>query len=584
MIRNFPFTLLLGLLLVLLLFLVFGQWRATAAGPQVQVPMFYDAHYLYPRPWTQEQAAPGAPDPFPVAFYGPNTISQPFVSGADRLTAIEVWLRSPAYGRIHLLLSDENGPLYSGELNFSERPSGQYLRFTFPPIADAKGREFTLTLAAPEATADAPAVTHAVGGDRLGGALRLNEFQRPGNLELRTYVHGRATLDALTEQLLPAVFRLRLRQYKPEPFKGDLFALLLTLSLGLTGLFLLLARPGEMPLKTAVLWPLIGLLALFLLWQISSGRVWLPFPWQVTWLETAPIEEEAVTSSSPMSNEYRIVHDLGAILWTAERLPEKRVVITELTDYPAIRVPAASELAYGLDVPRNGRFRAGVQVDGVGVLRFIVELNGQKWAETAVASDDSPHWLDIDLSPWQGQGGILRLITEPLESAPSGGSADEPSGRWLTPQLLARTDWLLAELPSKANSVQYLFGDSVTLAGYMLEPAQPRPGETVQVTLYWRGEGPLRQNATVFVHALNENGKLTAQSDSQPVQNSYPLINWPAGILIADAHTFTWPSGELVQLAVGLYDPTTLTRWSIIAPDGAPLPNNQALLPVEVSP
>ncbi len=555
--------------LLALLLLVFGQWRATASGPQVQVPMFYDAHYLYPRPWTQAQAAPGVPDPFPVAFYGPNAISQSFISGAERLTAVETWLRGPSYGRVLVTLADETGPLYRGEVDFGERPSGQYHRLTFSPITNAQGREFTLTLAAPEATADAPAITRVVGGDRLGGPLRLNEFLRPGNLELRTYAPGRVAPDALAEQLLPAVFRLRLQQYKPEPFKGGLFAALLAVSLGLTGLFLILARPVGTSWQKAIFWLLGILLVLFLGWQMGSGRVWLTFPGQTTRLEAA-----ATVAQTPISAEYRIVHDLTAVLWTAERLPEKRFITTALGDYPAIRVPAEAALEYALDVPRNGRLRVGVQVDGAGTLRFTLLFNDVPLAERAVAADDAPQWLEVDLAPWQGEGGTLRLVTQPLAGA--------PDGRWLMPQLLAQTDWLLAALPETAVAADFRFGEggAVRLLGYAIEPAQPQPGDLVQVMLYWRGERPLSQNATIFVHALNQDGELSAQSDSQPVQNSYPLTNWPPGVFVADAHTFTWPGGNLSRIAVGLYDAPTRTRWPVATPAGEALPNNQVVLPV----
>lgn len=63
-----PWVLTAVLLLILAIFLLVGKWRSTSTGPQVQVPMFYDAHYLFPRPWTQAQEAPGVPAPFPVAF------------------------------------------------------------------------------------------------------------------------------------------------------------------------------------------------------------------------------------------------------------------------------------------------------------------------------------------------------------------------------------------------------------------------------------------------------------------------------------------------------------------------------------
>lgn len=560
-------TAVLALLFILLV--VLGHWRSTAAAAQVQVPMFYDAHYLFPRPWTQAQEVPGVPQPFSVAFYGPNTVSQTFVSGADRLTAVELWLRASQAGSITVTLADESGPLYEGQLDDSN-PDGGYVRFTFPTIQAAEGRTFQVSLAAPEATPRNPAVTRTVGGDRLGGRFLLNEYARPGNLELRTYVTGMAVFDALAEQLLPDLFRERLRQYKPPLFKGQTFAALLVLTGLLTvGLFawLLAGR-----LKQGGGWLLAGLLLVSLGWQVGSGRVCLPILQR-----DEPLVAVTAVASPANFQELRVVSDLSAILWTAERLPEKRFVTTELGDYPAIRVPAESALEYALDLPLNGRLQTGLQAVGEGTLLMAVTFNGETVVETAVAAGDAPQWLEIDLTPWQGQGGILRLIAQPV--------AGTPDGLWLMPQLLASHDWLLSELPETAVAAGHRLGDDIVLLGYSVEPAAPQPQDVVTVTLYWRGERPLAANATVFVHALDAAGELVAQSDGQPVQNSYPLVNWPAGVLIADRHQFVWSSdNDFSQLAVGLYDPTTLVRLPVQNPDGTADANGQALLPVVGTP
>ncbi len=552
-----------------MLLLVFGHWRSTAAAAQVQVPMFYDAHYLFPRPWTQAQEVPGVPQPFPVAFYGPNTVSQTFVSGANSLTAVELWLRASQAGSITVTLSDESGPRYEGQLDVA-KPDGGYVRFTFPTIQAAEGRTFQVTLSAPEATQRNPAVTRVVGGDRLGGRFLLNEYARPGNLELRSYVTGTAVGDALAEQLLPDLFRERLRQYKPPLFKGQTFAALL----GLTGLltvalfaWLLAGR-----LKQAGGWLLAGLLLGGLGWQLGSGRVYLPILQR-----DEPLV--AVTAVTPPANfqELRVVNDLSAILWTAERLPEKRFVTIELGNYPAIRVPAESALEYPVTLPLNGRLQTGLQAVGEGTLLMAVEFNGERVSQTAVTAGDPPQWLDLDLTVWQGRGGILRLVTEPV--------AGTPDGLWLMPQLLARHDWLLSELPETAVPASHRLGDDIILLGYAVEPVVPQPQDVVTVTLYWRGERPLSANATVFVHALDAAGELVAQSDGQPVQNSYPLVNWPAGAIIADPHQFVWPAdNNFSQIAVGLYDPVTLVRVPVQNPDGTVDANGQALLPVVGTP
>ncbi|NJN54634.1 MAG: hypothetical protein HC804_07675, partial [Anaerolineae bacterium] len=85
-----------------------GRWQATSTGAQVQVPMFYDAHYLFPRPWTQQQEVPGVPAPFPVGFYGNNTISQPFVSGADDLEMVAVWLAGAEDTAVQAILTTDD--------------------------------------------------------------------------------------------------------------------------------------------------------------------------------------------------------------------------------------------------------------------------------------------------------------------------------------------------------------------------------------------------------------------------------------------------------------------------------------------
>ncbi|MBK8128974.1 MAG: hypothetical protein IPK53_08530 [bacterium] len=190
---------------------------------------------------------------------------------------------------------------------------------------------------------------------------------------------GTGAFDALTEQLLPDLFRLRLQQVKVMARPS---ALLLALTWGLSGVFLVLARPDGQSLGQAAGWPLAGLLLALLVWQVGWGRVQLPL------LDQAVALTEAVdTAVSPASvrgaNTPRLVNDLTAALWTAERLPEKRFVSTAIVgDYPAIVVPAQSALEYALDMPLNGRLRTGVQVDGAGSLAFDVAFNGAVLAHT----------------------------------------------------------------------------------------------------------------------------------------------------------------------------------------------------------
>ncbi|HIE53996.1 MAG TPA: hypothetical protein EYP90_02245, partial [Chromatiaceae bacterium] len=426
---------------------------------------------------------------------------------------------------------------------------GGWYRLAAPKINEAEGQTFWLTLAAPEATAENPAVTRVVGGDRLGGAMRLNEYGRPGNLQLRTYVSGLSAPDAILEQTIPDLFRQRLRQYKPALLKGELFAVLLGVTAVLTLIYLVLARPAGQSWGTALGWMAAGLLAGFLLWQAVSGRIRLP-------LSAIPLQETTV-SPLPISNNLRVVNDMTTALWTSRREPEERFFDTAVRqNQPAILAPADSRIGYALDVPPNGRFRAGIAAEG-GQVRYAVLFNG---AELAVGQAQAePVWLDVDLSPYAGQAGRLELVTEVISG--------QPQGYWLQPQLLARADWLLAEPPPQMLPAGYRLGEDVELVGYTVEPL---PENQVAVTLYWRGLRPLTEQATVFVHGLDESGQTIAQHDGQPVQNSYPLPVWPPGQIIADQHVLTLPADSpgLTTLAIGLYDPVTLTRWPVVNPDG----------------
>lgn len=558
------------LLLFLLVLLAAGRWRSTGAPAQVQAPMFYDAHYLFPRPWTQMQAAPGVPAPFPLAFYGANSVSQPFISGANNLEMVEIWLAGQADTAVTATLAMEGGETYAAQIPLTGGEAGAYYRLSFPRLANAAGRTFWLTLVAPAATADRPLVTRAVGGDRLGGAIRLNEYPRPGNLQLYSYVSGTAVPAALLEQLLPERFRLRLQQYKAV--KGEWFTILLVSTAALTLLFLALARPAEYTASQAVGWITTGLLLGLLVWQVGGGRVRLPSGSE-TMLEICDGAQTSRCQTFATANETRVVNDMILTLWTSRREPEERFITTTMINgRPAILTPADSLVGYALDVPRHGRFQTTAQAVGSGDIRFTVLFREEMLAEQLVSGGGRPYSFDIDLSALAGQSGELRLVTEAINGA--------AAGYWQQPQLLAQTDWLLAKLPPQAIQAGHRIGETVELVAYT---AAPGAADTLLVTLYWRmtrpsGEPAAASDATVFVHLLDESGNLIAQHDGIPVQNSYPLAIWPPGVLIADEHSLPW-SGEPFTLAIGLYNAGDLSRWPVTNPNGIPDPDGRALLP-----
>lgn len=583
-----PWLVVAILLLALLVLVATGWWRSTGTGPQVQVPMFYDAHYLFPRPWTQEQTAPGVPAPAGLAFYGDNRVSQTFVSGSDRLAMVELWLAGDPAQRVALSLSD-GAHSVAAELPLIHGRSGGTYQVRFPAFDAARGRAFVLTLTAPQATADAPVTTQTVGGDRIGGALRINEFLRPGNLALQTYgrgLPGAWWLQAIGEQLLPAQFRLRLQQYKPAPFKGGLFAGLLALTGALTVGLLVLAAPTRAPAPRTLLhvlgWSLALILLLFLAWQLASGRLRLPFITGVTTNVTMARPAAGPITPAPAADmtAARLVDDFTAVLWTGEREPEARFVHTQIVDgLPAVRVPAESRLGFARTLPPHGRLRVGLLVPEEGALRMAVRVGDMELAARDVAASDDVQWLALDLSPWAGQAVALELVTTPLDGA--------PDGLWLMPQLSVVSDWLLPEPLLQDDAITAdgsRFGTAVELAG----SSAAQIGDDLAVTLYWRPLAPVDRYATVFVHLLDADGQLVAQHDGAPVGGAYPFPLWQTGTLVVDRHTLALPADlppGRYTLAVGIYDPDTLARWPVTQPDGTLNPDGRGLLqsPVEIS-
>jgi hypothetical protein len=107
------------------------------------------------------------------------------------------------------------------------------------------------------------------------------------------------------------------------------------------------------------------------------------------------------------------------------------------------------------------------------------------------------------------------------------------------------------------------FEGDVTLEGYDLSTTQPRPDDSITLTLYWASAGPLVSDYTVFVQLVDEAGQIVAQGDGPPRGGRYPTSAWGMDEHFDDPHTLQLPakltSGNY-YLLVGLYNPQDNTR------------------------
>jgi hypothetical protein len=137
------------------------------------------------------------------------------------------------------------------------------------------------------------------------------------------------------------------------------------------------------------------------------------------------------------------------------------------------------------------------------------------------------------------------------------------------------------------------FGDKARLLGYEADDEEVRPGESVEVTLYWQSLAEMDRDYTVFVHLLDENDLVIAQRDTYPGLGTYPTSLWRVGDAFADRYVLTLPPTVFApctgRFEVGLYDFASGERLVVTGPDGQPLGDNVrfhqiAVLPREDSP
>ena len=107
-------------------------------------------------------------------------------------------------------------------------------------------------------------------------------------------------------------------------------------------------------------------------------------------------------------------------------------------------------------------------------------------------------------------------------------------------------------------------GDIATLVGANLEPAAQSPSlpiyqsTSITVTLVWRAEAETHTSYHAFLHLLDPQGRLVAQSDGVPADWTRPTTGWLPGEYIADVRLLAIPpdapAGEYT-LSAGLYVP-----------------------------
>jgi len=137
------------------------------------------------------------------------------------------------------------------------------------------------------------------------------------------------------------------------------------------------------------------------------------------------------------------------------------------------------------------------------------------------------------------------------------------------------------QVPVIPEPLETKLGDQVRLLGYDLPFERARPGDRVNLTLYWQCLKEMDISYTVFVHILDSDGNMVGQWDSIPQSGQLPTTTWVPDEVVADSYEVpvaleAGPGSYAVE--VGMYDARTGQRLVATDSDGHRLPSDRILL------
>ena len=107
------------------------------------------------------------------------------------------------------------------------------------------------------------------------------------------------------------------------------------------------------------------------------------------------------------------------------------------------------------------------------------------------------------------------------------------------------------------NRTDHTIGNVFQLVGY-----DTRFDQQFRIQLNWKSLQLTNIDYTVFVHAFNADNILIGQSDSQPVNNTYPTSLWIPNEHVVDTHYIALDPGEY-DIKIGMYLPNTGDRLTL---------------------
>jgi hypothetical protein len=214
------------------------------------------------------------------------------------------------------------------------------------------------------------------------------------------------------------------------------------------------------------------------------------------------------------------------------------------------------------DIEDQDRFK-GQAYPGRGNLPTSTLVPGQTWAETWVLPVQTAAYAPAHLMWEVGLFDAMAPDAPRLRAVDKAGYALGDSFRFGQVELVRPAGSLF-------SPVSFNFDNQIELIGFDLDRRAARPGEKVNLTLFWRALAAPARDYTVFVHVLDERQTKAAAQDKQP---SPPTSSWKPGHVISTTYVLEVdlaPAG-VYNTMVGVYyftGESTFERLKLITTSG----------------
>ncbi len=138
----------------------------------------------------------------------------------------------------------------------------------------------------------------------------------------------------------------------------------------------------------------------------------------------------------------------------------------------------------------------------------------------------------------------------------------------------------LAQVEQLAQPLEFRFGEELALVGYRLPEEAARPGEIVEITLYWQCLAEMAEDYTLSVQLLDPDYVFYGGVSAYPGRGNEATSLWKPGEVIEDRVPVRigddFPAPAYAQVKVEVYGPGAEAPLPLVTPRG-PIVNGAAI-------